>query len=104
MQQIIIVCPHCKGARNVSIDCVGISCRCGNYFPTVDSLQLEKAEYSYDTVREINKNFVALKDDMERKAYQWKDKQIAKRKKGKIKAHEPMNPDGTMKKKTWGRK
>ena len=102
-KQKILVCPHCKGSSTVSVDCVGKICQCGKYFSAGSSLSKKEATHSNNTNIPVNKVFTALKADMETKAYKWRDEQIEKRKAGKTRDHEQINPDGTMPKKKWGR-
>lgn len=103
-KQMVVVCPECKAARSVSVDCVGLICKCGNYFSTKDSLPESEAESVYNSIGTINKEFTKLKANMERKAYEWRDEQLKKRKTGKTRSHEPIGDDGKVQQRKWGRK
>ena len=99
----IVVCPHCLGSSTVSLDFVAKICICGQYFNVDQSLPEDQATHVNDVAKPINKAYTKLKGHMEKKAYEYKDKVMDKRKTGKVKDHEQINVNGTMPKKKWGR-
>ena len=97
-QTRIVVCPHCKGGTTVGVQCVGLICKCNQYFTDKESLPVEQATHSNDTIKLVDQNFVKLKADMEKKAYEYKENVMDKRKDGKARSHEP-----GLVKRNWGK-
>lgn len=96
-----VVCPNCKSGRTVNKNWYsGICKRCNKYFNEKQSLSIEQANEWFDTSDHIiSPEFIKLKEGMEKRAYDFRDKQIKLRKEGKVLSHEP---DGKPRK--WGKK
>lgn len=89
-RQKILVCPHCKTARSVSINTAGIICRrCSKYFNSDNSLPENEAEFMLNNSRAPDPDHVKFRDGMEAKAYAYKDKVNKQRRNGTFRTHEP---------------
>jgi len=90
-KQKVLVCPHCQAGRHCSTNTVGLVCSgCKKYFSADDSLDESMADMINQS-KPINTVFTALKGDMERKAYEFKDKQDKERESGiPRRRHEPL--------------
>jgi len=89
-KQKIIVCPKCKIGRYVSVQCISIICVCGNYFRQEESLKPEQAEQMLSGNRTaLDKSYMDFRASMEKKAYDYKENVMDKKKKGINKTHEP---------------
>lgn len=89
-KQKIVGCPNCKTARSVSINwCSGICSVCHNYFNEKTALGEDECTAILNQEKPIDKEFTKLKGEMERKAYDYKEKVMDKKKHGLLRKHEP---------------
>jgi hypothetical protein len=89
-QKVLLVCPNCKYGRFLSKNTVGVICiSCEKYFKSSESL--DSAEGMVNSSKPISPEYIKFREEMERKAYDYKEKVMDKRKRGDIRSHEPDN-------------
>lgn len=88
---ILVICPHCFSGRYVSRNWLGSVCgKCKKYFNKDEAIEdVEQLEGLVSDKTLINKEFIKIKANMEKKAYEWKEEQIQKKKAGTLLTHEP---------------
>lgn len=85
---VTLVCPNCRIARSVSVNCHGVICgNCNKYFRVSESLPKDQAEGNI-SVSLIDQEFVKIKEESEKKAYNWIEERKKQGRYGK-KIHEP---------------
>ncbi len=101
---MVLVCPGCKCSTTVKKTCIGVVCaHCKQYYSANKSLPEDQAVMSSDRTNAVDEKYVKFRMDAEKKAYDWRDKQMQKRKVGDILHHEPRDSDGKYQKKDWGK-
>lgn len=100
MTNKIIGCPHCKNGINVSQNIIGFICStCNVYIRESEFISESECHNIISLNHIINPDFIKLKDGMEKRAYDYADKQAKLRKEGKVRTFEPSDIEKLARKK-----
>jgi hypothetical protein len=78
----IVVCPNCKIGRKVEDTWFSSICgNCKEYFNKDTALTEDESIGYLNQEKTLDRGYIEQKAKAERNAYEWRDKQIAKRKK-----------------------